>query len=125
MPPDCVARFLCTKHSWRGKYRRILCITPSAIVTQHIDNLAITNTWDFVGETDVDDITVGASDTNEQDFVIMARQDRKVRRKLLIMQVMKCCSMPEGKVAWSGVCCTCCHKHCFGYLNGPLFLVAR
>jgi hypothetical protein len=115
MPPDCVARFLCTKHSWRGKYRRILCITPSAIVTQHIDNLAITNTWDFVGETDVDDITVGASDTNEQDFVIMARQDRKVRRKLFVEQVMKCCSMHETKVALSGVCCSCYHEDCFAY----------
>lgn len=80
MPPDCVARFLCTKHSWRGKYRRVMCITPTAIITQHIDTLAITNTWSFVGDSDVDGITVPPlSDAEEQEFTITARQDRKAR----------------------------------------------
>jgi hypothetical protein len=27
------ARFLVTKQSWRGSYRRLLCITPTHIVT--------------------------------------------------------------------------------------------
>lgn len=35
-PPssDVLARFLVTKSSWRGRYRRVLCITPSAVLTQ-------------------------------------------------------------------------------------------
>eukprot|EP00884_Botryococcus_braunii_P020260 jgi/Botrbrau1/6918/Bobra.67_3s0035.1 len=82
MPPDCVARFLCTKHSWRGKYRRVLCITPTAIITQHIDTLAITNTWSFVGDSDVDGILAPPpSDLEEQDFTISARQDKKSKYK--------------------------------------------
>lgn len=76
-PPDCVARFMCTKHSWRGKYRRIFCITPHALVTQHPDTLAITNSWSFVGEPDID--AVGASDAEDKEFTISARQDAKAR----------------------------------------------
>ncbi len=78
-PPDCVARFTCTKHSWRGKYRRILCITPHMLVTQHPDSLAITNTWSFVGEPDVDAVSVGAGDAEDQEFTLSLRQDAKAR----------------------------------------------
>lgn len=78
MPPDCVGRFLCTKFSWRGKYRRIMCITPTAVVTQHPDNLAITNTYNFIGDSDIDSISVGASEPEEQEFVLSARSDSKV-----------------------------------------------
>ena len=80
-PPDCLCRVLVTKHSWRGKYTRVLCITPSAVVTQHPDNLAGTNTYVFTGESDLDAVSVSASDAAEdQEFALMARQDRKVRR---------------------------------------------
>ena len=78
-PPDCVGRFLVTKHSWRGRYRRFMCVTPNAVITQHPDNLAITNTYAFVGESDIDAITIGASDPEEQEFTLSARSDRKVR----------------------------------------------
>jgi hypothetical protein len=82
MPPDCVGRFLCTKSSWRGKYRRIMCITPNAVITQHPDNLSITNTYSFTGEPDIDGVTVGASEAEEQEFVLSARSDRKVSLQL-------------------------------------------
>ncbi|KAK9915634.1 hypothetical protein WJX75_001835 [Coccomyxa subellipsoidea] len=81
MPPDCVGRFLCTKSSWRGKYRRIMCITPNAVITQHPDNLSITNTYSFTGEPDIDGVTVGASEAEEQEFVLSARSDRKSKYK--------------------------------------------
>ena len=74
MPPDCVGRFLCSKSTWRGKYTRVMCITPSAIVTQHPDNLAITNTWTFTGDTDIDGVSVGPGN----EFTISARKDTKV-----------------------------------------------
>lgn len=79
MPPDCVGRFLCTKFSWRGRYRRFMCITPTAVITQHPDNLAITNTYTFVGETDIDTVSVGASEPEEQEFTLSTRSDKKVR----------------------------------------------
>ena len=78
LPPDCVARFLCTKSSWRGKYRRIICITPTSVVTQYPDTLAITNTWQIANDSDVDGISIGASDVEEPEFAISARTDRKV-----------------------------------------------
>lgn len=27
IPPDCVGRFMVVKHSWRGNYARVMCIT--------------------------------------------------------------------------------------------------
>lgn len=75
MPPDCVGRFLCTKFTWRGKYQRVLCITPSAVVTQHPDNLAITNTWSFKGEPDIEAVSVGPGKT---EFSLSARKDNRV-----------------------------------------------
>jgi DNAJ protein RME-8 N-terminal len=81
-PPDCIGRFLVTKHSWRGKYRRIFCITPSVIVTQHPDTLSITNTWTFLGDPDIDNVGVGGSTGDERDFSISARKDKKVQCNL-------------------------------------------
>jgi hypothetical protein len=47
-PADCVARYVVVKHSWRGKYKRVLCITPTAVHTQNPEaHLAITNTFTF------------------------------------------------------------------------------
>ena len=75
MPPECMGRFLCTKASWRGKYLRILCLTPSALITQHPDNLTITNTWSFGEAADIDGIVVGPGPV---EFSISARKDSKV-----------------------------------------------
>ena len=81
MPPDCVGRYSCTKSSWRGKYRRIMCVTPNAVITQHPDNLAITNTYLFIGESDIDGIGAAPVDQNaeEQEFTLSARSDKKAR----------------------------------------------
>lgn len=49
-PPDCIARYVVVKHSWRGKYRRIVCITPSALYTQNPEGrLVVTNSYVFAG----------------------------------------------------------------------------
>jgi hypothetical protein len=47
-PPDCIARYVVVKHSWRGKYKRIVCITPSALYTQNPEGrLVVTNSYAF------------------------------------------------------------------------------
>jgi DnaJ family protein C protein 13 len=69
---------MCTKHSWRGKYRRVFCITPGAVITQHPDTLAVTNTYAFLEESDVENILVGGNIGDEQDFTLNARQEKKV-----------------------------------------------
>ena len=78
IPPDCVGRYLCTKASWRGKYRRVLCITSSCITTQHPDSLTITNKWDFCADTDIDGVSAPASTAEEQEFILSVRQDKRV-----------------------------------------------
>ncbi|KAL0040215.1 hypothetical protein WJX77_000548 [Trebouxia sp. C0004] len=81
IPPDCIARYLCTKASWRGKYRRVLCITSSCVTTQHPDSLTITNKWDFTADPDIDGISAPASTAEEQEFVLSVRQDKKSKFK--------------------------------------------
>ena len=78
IPPNCIARYLCTKASWRGKYRRVLCITSNCITTQHPDSLTITNRWDFTADTDIDGVSAPSSNAEEQEFTLSVRQDVKV-----------------------------------------------
>lgn len=79
IPPECIGRFLCTKLSWRGKYRRILCITTAGVTTQHPDSLTITNQWEFTGDADIDGVSASVSTAEEQEFALSVRQDKKVR----------------------------------------------
>jgi DnaJ family protein C protein 13 len=47
-PPDCIARYVVVKHSWRGKYKRIVCITPTALYTQNQEaRMVVTNRYAF------------------------------------------------------------------------------
>lgn len=39
--------FLVTKHSWKGKYRRILTIGSQELTTYNPDKLEMTNRWMF------------------------------------------------------------------------------
>lgn len=80
VPTDCLARFMVTKHSWRGKYRRVLCITPTALFTQHPENLQVTNVWSFVDDPDIDGVVVGpeAEGSGEHELVLSCRNDKKV-----------------------------------------------
>ncbi len=89
IPQDCVARHLCTKASWRGKYRRVLCITSSCITTQHPDSLTITNKWDFTADTDIDGVSAPSSNSEEQEFVLSVRQDKKVSRSHQVMHIIR------------------------------------
>lgn len=72
-----LARYWCTKlSSWRGRYRRIFCISFGGVSTQRDDDeLVCTNTYSFIGESDIESITLGK--TNDE-FVIVARADKKV-----------------------------------------------
>lgn len=83
IPPDCLASFLCTKSSWRGKYRRIMRITPISIITQYPDTLAITNIWHFTPDSDIDAVTATPSDAEEPEFIISARTEKRVSNSLL------------------------------------------
>lgn len=75
-PPDTLSRYVVTKHAWYKAYKRIFCITPTAIHTQNPERtLVLTNSYTFVGDSDIESVTLGS---DEFEFVISARQDKKV-----------------------------------------------
>ena len=74
---EALARFLVTKTSWRGNYRRILIITSSSVVTQHPDSLALTNAWTFSGDHDIAGIEIGGESAEGGIFTLQFRKDKK------------------------------------------------
>lgn len=105
IPSDCIGRFLCTKLSWRGKYRRVLCITTTCVTTHYPDSLLTTNRWDFVSDADIDGVSVPSSSAEEQEFVLSARQDNKVCTTLVLDRVRMCmCSWLGCKLSYLDAC---------------------
>lgn len=45
-----LARYLVVKHSWRGRYKRILCLSSSAIITLDPNTLSVTNYYDVASD---------------------------------------------------------------------------
>eukprot|EP00798_Chlamydomonas_sp_ICE-L_P011458 gene11458-34168_t len=81
-PPDCIARYFVTKYSWRGKYRRILAITPTEILTQDpAGNLACTNSYHIWGDPDIDGIQISSGNDDEAEFTLSCRGDKKSKFK--------------------------------------------
>ncbi|PKI66691.1 dnaJ homolog subfamily C GRV2 isoform X1 [Punica granatum] len=78
--PEYLSRHMVIKHSWRGKYKRILCISSSAIVTLDPNSLAVTNCYD-VG-SDFDGASpVPSRDENSMEFSLSVRTDGKGKYK--------------------------------------------
>ncbi|XP_062518532.1 LOW QUALITY PROTEIN: dnaJ homolog subfamily C member 13-like [Corticium candelabrum] len=67
-----VARYYATKHSWRGKYRRIFSVGKRAIATLNPATLEITNQWEY---KDFLDISPSPKASNE--FVIVVKKGKK------------------------------------------------
>jgi hypothetical protein len=78
---EVLGRFLVTKLSWRGSYRRLLCITPTHITTLYPDTLAVTNSWAFAGDHDLAGVEVGGDHAEGGLLTLHFRRDKKVRRR--------------------------------------------
>ncbi|CAM0956063.1 unnamed protein product [Alopecurus aequalis] len=76
--PEYLARYFVVKHSWRGRYRRILCIEASGIVTLDPGTLTVTNSYDFGAEFDR-----AAPDSNAAEFTLSVRTDGKGKFKAI------------------------------------------
>lgn len=76
--PDYSARYMVLKHSWRGKYKRILCISNSAVVTLDPNSLAMTNYYD-VGSDFEGAAPIPSRDDNSYEFNLSLRTDGKGR----------------------------------------------
>ncbi|XP_046608377.1 dnaJ homolog subfamily C member 13 isoform X1 [Neodiprion virginianus] len=71
-----VACFLVTKHSWKGKYKRVFSIGSMGITTYNPGNLEVTNKWaysDFISLQ-----PTNKSQTGLYEFSITMRKERKV-----------------------------------------------
>ncbi|XP_023317683.1 dnaJ homolog subfamily C member 13 isoform X2 [Trichogramma pretiosum] len=71
-----VACFLVTKHSWKGKYKRIFSIGSMGITTYNPNTLEVTNKWEYS-----DFVSVQPNNKNQvgsYEFSISMRKERKV-----------------------------------------------
>jgi DnaJ family protein C protein 13 len=57
--PLALAAYVVVKHSWKGKYKRILLISQNAVVTLNpLDNWITTNVFSIGAESDIDGLQV-------------------------------------------------------------------
>ncbi|BBM97673.1 DnaJ homolog subfamily C member 13 [Marchantia polymorpha subsp. ruderalis] len=68
--PEYLARYMVTKHSWRGKYKRILCISRSGIVTLDPATLAVTNSYDLLKDFELASPVLGNRDDPLQQLAL-------------------------------------------------------
>lgn len=78
--PEYLSRYLVVKHSWRGRYKRILCISHSVIVTLDPSTLAVTNSYNVGGDYEGSAPVLGRDD-NSQEFTISVRTDSRGKFK--------------------------------------------
>lgn len=69
--PATLARFLVTKHSWRGRYRRILGVAEDGLYTVNPITFETTNAWSYASDL----VGVGASDGSDEDFFLALTHD--------------------------------------------------
>jgi DnaJ family protein C protein 13 len=76
--PEYLARYLVVKHSWRGRYRRILCIASSGVVTLDPTTLNLTNSYDAGSDFDKAEAL-----TATDEFTLAVRSDGRGKFKAM------------------------------------------
>ncbi|KAI3443850.1 hypothetical protein Pfo_000515 [Paulownia fortunei] len=80
--PEYVARYMVIKHSWRGRYKRILCISNYAIITLDPSTLSVTNSYDVGSDFEGAAPIIGRDD-NSNEFNISVRTDGRGKFKAI------------------------------------------
>lgn len=70
------ASFLVTKHSWKGKYRRVLGVGTAGVTTYNPDRLDITNRWSYSEVVSMSAVA-GPPSRQAAEFTLTIRRDRK------------------------------------------------
>ncbi|GMI97704.1 GRAVITROPISM DEFECTIVE 2, modified transport to the vacuole 12, KATAMARI2 [Hibiscus trionum] len=78
--PEYLARYIVIKHSWRGRYKRILCISNVAIITLDPSTLSVTNSYDVSTDFEAATPVIGR-DENSTEFNLNVRTDGKGKYK--------------------------------------------
>lgn len=77
-----LSRYIVIKHSWRGRYKRILCISNVAIITLDPSTLSVTNSYDV--STDFEAASpIISRDENSTEFNMNVRTDGKGKFKAI------------------------------------------
>lgn len=71
-----VASFLVTKHSWKGKYKRVFSIGTHGVTTYNPDRLEVTNKWLYADIITIASAKHSNSNTNH-DFTLVMKKDKK------------------------------------------------
>ncbi|KAG9456503.1 hypothetical protein H6P81_001011 [Aristolochia fimbriata] len=77
-----LARYMVVKHSWRGRYKRILCISNVAIITLDPSTLSTTNSYDVANDYEGAAPILGR-DENSQEFSLSVRTDGRGKFKAI------------------------------------------
>ncbi|XP_042499139.1 dnaJ homolog subfamily C GRV2-like [Macadamia integrifolia] len=77
-----LARYAVVKHSWRGRYKRIFCISNVAIITLDPSTLSVTNSYDVANDYESASPILGR-DENTQEFTISVRTDGRGKFKAI------------------------------------------
>ncbi|OVA01623.1 DnaJ domain [Macleaya cordata] len=77
-----LARYLVVKHSWRGRYKRILCISNVSIITLDPSTLSVTNSYDVESDYEGAAPILGRDETS-QEFTINVRTDGRGKFKAM------------------------------------------
>lgn len=72
-----VASFLVTKHSWKGKYKRVFSIGTHGITTYNPDRLEVTNKWVYSDVVTIASAKHSNSAANH-DFTLVMKKDKKI-----------------------------------------------
>ncbi|XP_027917941.1 dnaJ homolog subfamily C GRV2 isoform X1 [Vigna unguiculata] len=78
--PEYLARYMVVKHSWRGRYKRILCISSVSVLTLDPSTLSVTNSYDVA--TDFEGaVPILGRDENSNEFNLSVRTDGRGKFK--------------------------------------------
>ncbi|KAL5572713.1 hypothetical protein UlMin_022310 [Ulmus minor] len=77
-----LARYLVVKHSWRGRYKRILCISNVTIITLDPSTLAVTNSYDVASDFEGSTPIIGR-DESSNEFNLNVRTDGRGKFKAM------------------------------------------
>ncbi|KAK7832878.1 dnaj like protein subfamily c grv2 [Quercus suber] len=64
--PEYLARYLVIKHSWRGRYKRILCISSVSIITLDPNTLSVTNSYGVASDFEAAAPIIGRDDNSNE-----------------------------------------------------------
>ncbi|WOL19523.1 hypothetical protein Cni_G28321 [Canna indica] len=82
--PEYLARYMVIKHSWRGRYKRIFCVSSSGIITLDPSTLAVTNSYDAPADFEGAAPVLGrGDDVGSQEFTVSVRTDGKGKFKTI------------------------------------------